>query len=357
MIQWLEGSFGNPSSLHYLGRKAANAVEFSRNYIADLLSCSPKSVVFTSGATEAINSAIHSVVSTSLERKHIVTSVVEHSAVLSYCNYIERSLGYEITRLPVKSDGKLSIHSLEEAIRPDTALVSLIWANNETGVVWPVSDFAEICQIRGVPLHIDAVQAIGRIPVNFEQSGADYLSISGHKFGAVKGSGALVIREPDSFVPLIIGGKQERGLRGGTESVPLCVALGEAARLCNMRDISAWKQIAAIRDTFEDEIVRRIPGAVIHGKLGERLPNTTSLHIPGVDSDAAVTYLDQKEICVSSGSACMESAITPSHVIYAMTQSHDIASETLRISLGLKSTREELERLTEELVTFCELYA
>lgn len=254
------------------------------------------------------------------------------------------------------SNGKLSIHSLEEAIRPDTALVSLIWANNETGVVWPVSDFAELCQIRGVPLHLDAVQAIGRIPVNFEKSSADYLSISGHKFGAIKGSGVLVIREPDLFVPLVIGGKQERGLRGGTESVPLCVAIGEAAKLCNMRDISVWERVTAIRDTFEDSILGRIPGAVIHGKPGERLPNTTSLHIPGVDGDAVVTYLDQKGICVSSGSACMESAITPSHVIYAMTRSHDIASETLRISLGLESTQDELERLADELVTFCELY-
>ncbi|MGJ8653040.1 MAG: cysteine desulfurase family protein [Opitutaceae bacterium] len=357
ILPFISTLWGNPSSSYAIGIKAKQALDEARLSVAHFLNASAEQVLFTSGATEAINSAIHSAISRFPERKHIVTSAVEHSATLGYCDYLEKSLGYEVTRLPVDADGGLSIQSIDAALRPDTAIVSLIWANNETGVVWPVSDFAELCHIRGVPIHIDAVQAVGRIAVDFKQSGADFLSLSGHKFGAIKGAGALIISEPDSYVPLIIGGKQERGLRGGTESVPLCVALGEAAKICSSYDESAWVQVAEIRDAFESEIARRIPGARINGKLVARLPNTTSLYLPGIDSDAAVTYLDQKGICVSSGSACLEHAITPSHVIYAMTQSHDIASETLRISLGMDSTQKELAQLTEELVYLIQIYS
>ena len=356
ILPFLTEEWGNPSSSYAFGNKANQALDQARLSVARFLNASIEQVLFTSGATEAINSAIHSAISRFPERKHIVTSAVEHSATLGYCEYLEKSLGYEVTRIPVDTDGGLLVQSVEAALRPDTAIVSLIWANNETGVVWPVSDFAKLCHIRGVPIHIDAVQAVGKIPVDFEQSGADFLSLSGHKFGAIKGSGALIIREPDSFVPLIIGGKQERGLRGGTESVPLCVALGEAAKLADSRSGELWQEIAAMRDSFEQEIVRLIPNAVMHGESAERLPNTTSLHIPGVDSDVAVTYLDQKGICVSSGSACMESAIAPSHVIYAMTKSHDIASETPRVSLGIDSTQGELEQLTRELVALVGMY-
>lgn len=349
--------WGNPSSSYAIGINARHALDESRAELARLLIASPEQILFTSGATEAINSAIHSAISRFPQKKHIVTSAVEHSAVLGYCNYLERALGFEVTRLPVDSNGTLPIETVEEAIRPDTALVSLIWANNETGVVWPIKSFSKVCQTQDVLFHVDAVQAVGKIPVSFDELDADFLSLSGHKFGAIKGSGALLIREPSSYVPLIIGGKQERGMRGGTESVPLCVALAEAARLCSSLDLSAWGRVSELRDSFEKEITLKIPGARIHAQSAQRLPNTTSLHLPGIDSDAAVTYLDQKGICVSSGSACMESAITPSHVVYAMTQSYDIASETMRISLGLDSTKAELEQLTLELANFCELYA
>lgn len=340
-----------------MGIKARRAMDDAREHIASLVGATSSQVLFTSGATEAINSAIHSSVSSFPDRKHIVISEVEHSAVLNYCDYLEESLGYEITRIPVDSDGGCSIQEIEKAIRPDTALVSLIWANNESGVIWPIAEYGEVCRKLDVLFHVDAVQAVGKITVDFEQSGADFLSFSGHKLGAVKGSGALLMRTPGSFKPLIIGGKQERGMRGGTESVPLCVALGEAAKLATNREALAWERITAIRDSFEKEIVRLIPNAVIHGKSVMRLPNTTSLHLPGIDGDAAVTYLDQKGVCVSSGSACLESAITPSHVIYAMTKSHDVASETLRISLGIDSTQEELAQLTEELVYLIQIYS
>lgn len=348
--------WGNPSSSYAIGINARHALDESRAELARLLIASPEQILFTSGATEAINSAIHSAISRFPQKKHIVTSAVEHSAVLGYCNYLERALGFEVTRLPVDSNGTLPIETVEEAIRPDTALVSLIWANNETGVVWPIKSFSKVCQTQDVLFHVDAVQAVGKIPVSFDELDADFLSLSGHKFGAIKGSGALLIREPSSYVPLIIGGKQERGMRGGTESVPLCVALAEAARLCSSLDLSAWGRVSELRDSFEKEITLKIPEARIHAQSAQRLPNTTSLHLPGIDSDAAVTYLDQKGICVSSGSACMESAITPSHVVYAMTQSYDIASETLRVSLGLDSTAKELAKLTLELASLVEIY-
>ena len=357
ILNFISTAWGNPSSSYNFGRQAKRAVEDARQNVASFINAQTEQVLFTSGATESINSALNSAILAFPGRRHIVTSEVEHSAVISYCDHLERSMGYDVTRLRVDSNGELPPERLEAALRPDTALVSLIWANNETGVIWPVSDFAEVCHAHDVPLHVDGVQAVGKISVDFEECGADYLSLSGHKLGGAKGSGALLVRQPESYIPLIRGGKQERGLRGGTENVPLYVALGEAAKLCRSRAPGAWDQITKIRDTFEEKIAHQIPGAKVHGKTTIRLPNTISLYLPGIDSDAAVTYLDQKGICVSSGSACMESAITPSHVIYAMSRSHDISSETLRISLGLESTKEELDHLASELVTLAAIYS
>lgn len=350
-------NWANPSSSYRLGRSAKKALDGARGYVASFINAQFDQVVFTSGATEAINSAISSAIQSAPSKKHIITSCVEHSATLAYCEYLESAHGYEITRLPVSLDGLINLDQLNAAFRKDTAVVSLIWANNETGVVWPMSEIVKLCKMLKIPLHVDAVQAVGKMAVDFHSLGADFLSLSGHKIGAVKGSGALIVREPDSFVPMLYGGRQERGLRGGTECLPLFVALGEAFRTCSEHYLSRWEEIRNLRDAFEAKIVSLIAGASIHGKNSPRLPNTTSLHLPGIDSDAAVTYLDQKGICVSSGSACLESAITPSHVIYAMTQSHEIASETLRISLGLNTKEEELNKLISNLLDLRDVYS
>jgi cysteine desulfurase len=357
MQPWLSSQWGNPSSIHAPGRAARRAIEEARAKVADLLGASPEQVLFTSGATEANNTAIHSALLQQAGKRHIVTSMVEHSAVLACCEHLQRHWGVEVTKLPVDANGNLFPDDLRAAIRPDTAVVSLMWANNETGVIWPVAEFVEVCAAKGVPFHTDAVQAVRKLPVDFRASGASFLSLSGHKFGAPKGIGALVIADPESFVPMLVGGKQERGLRGGTENVPHIVALGVAAETAQRRDHAIWTKIEEMRNSLEGALLVKIDGAQINGSTSPRLPNTSNIHFPGLDGDALVTFLDQQGICVSSGSACLESAITPSHVILAMTNSHDRASESIRFSLGLQTMQGELKQLTDALEAFASLNA
>jgi cysteine desulfurase len=352
MQPWLTSQWGNPSSIHAPGRAARRAIDIAREQVAACIGARPEQIVFTSGATEANNAAIHSELLQHPTKRHVVTSVVEHSAVLAYCKYLERHWGVDVTYLSVDANGNLSMDELERAIRPDTAIVSLMWANNETGVIWPIHEIAGICAQKGVCLHTDAVQAVGKISVDFASCGASFLSLSGHKFGAPKGIGAILIAEPESFNPMIHGGKQENGLRGGTESVPLIVALGAAAESVKKRDVDCWNPIKKLRDEFESLMKQRIPNSVINGGSSERIPNTSNVYLPGLDGDALVTFLDQKGIYVSSGSACLESAITPSHVILAMSNSHERASESIRISIGLNTNAEELLRLTEAIANF-----
>ena len=352
MLPWLRESWGNPSNVYAPGRLARRAVEEARQKVAALISAAPEQVIFTSGATEANNAALHSAVFRDPMKRHVVTSAVEHSAVLAYCDYLEKIHCVEVTRLPVDSDGMIDQEGLRKAIRKDTAVVSLMWANNETGAIWPVQELAAICAESGVPLHTDAVQAVGKIPVSFSKSGVKFLSLSGHKFGAPKGIGAVMVSEPETFTPMIHGGKQEHGNRGGTENVASAVALGHAADMAMVRGLEAWDRVSNLRDHFEKEIRKRFTRSQINGGGSMRLPNTSNIHLPEMDGDALVTFLDQQDICVSSGSACLESAITPSHVILALTGSHERANESIRVSLGLDSTKAELERLITALETF-----
>lgn len=352
MMPWLTTEWGNPSSAHVAGRAARRAVESARETLADWLGAEPEQIIFTSGATEANNAAIHSAVFGQTGKRHLVTSVVEHSAVLAYCEYLENHHEVEITRLPVETNGSLSLESLDSAIRPDTALVSLMWANNETGVIWPVEEIAAICRKHRVPFHSDAVQAVGKIPVSFKTSGADFLSLSGHKIGAPKGVGALIVSDPDSFLPLLFGGKQEVGKRGGTENVAGIVAVGAAAKHRKSKGLHDWERIREIRGELERTLAAVVPGSSIHGAEMPRLPNTSNVWLPGLDADAIVTFLSQQGICVSSGSACLESAIAPSHVISAMIGSHEAASESVRFSFGTASTRNDAAKVVEAVEQF-----
>ncbi|GAA5481408.1 cysteine desulfurase family protein [Haloferula sargassicola] len=352
MLPWLRENWGNPSSIHAPGRLARRAIEDARGKVAALIDAEPNQVIFTSSATEANNAALHSAVFRQPGKRHVITSVVEHSAVLAYCDYLEKHHGVKVTRLPVDSEGMLDPHDLRQAIRSETAVVSLMWANNETGVIWPISEFAAICSEAGVPLHTDTVQAVGKIPVSFRDSSVEFLTLSGHKFGAPKGIGALIVRDPDSFVPLLYGGKQEGALRGGTENVPHIVALGKAAEIAASRDRATWRKVADLRNRFERTMLEEIRCSEIHAAKSPRLPNTSCLHLPGLDGDCAVTYLDQQGICVSSGSACLESAITPSHVLQAMTGSYEMADESIRVSLGLETTEDDLLQLVKALQAF-----
>lgn len=346
---WLRDNWGNPSSLHAPGRLARRAIEEARGRIAALVDSEPEQVIFTSSATEANNAALHSSVFREPGKRHVVTSVVEHSAVLAYCKYLEKHHGVEVTPLPVDSEGMLDPDELRRAIRAETAVVSLMWANNETGVIWPITELAAICAEAGVPLHTDAVQAVGKIPVSFHDSSVGFLTLSGHKFGAPKGIGALIVRNPDSFLPFLYGGKQEGALRGGTENVPHIVALGKAAEIASQRDRLSWLTVEALRKQFEGSLLEEIRGSEIHASSSRRLPNTSCIYLPGIDGDSVVTYLDQQGICVSSGSACLESAITPSHVLQAMTGSYEMASESIRVSLSPQTTEDDLLHLSKAL--------
>ncbi len=352
MKPWLNAQWGNPSSVYAYGRIAKRAVEEARQKLAVFVGANPEQILFTSGATEANNAAIHSALLQQPRKRHIVTSMVEHSAVLAYCDHLERYWKVEVTRLPVDPSGLISLDDLRKSIRPDTAIVSLMWANNETGVIWPVEEFSEICATKNTPLHTDAVQAVGKVHVNFRDSGASYLSLSGHKFGAPKGIGALVIKEPYDFVPFNHGGKQEDGRRGGTENVSFLVGLGEACALVTRRGFEAWNDVSTLRDQLEYSLLRIVEGSQINGSGQNRLPNTTNIYLPEIDGDTLVTYLDQQGICISSGSACLESAITPSHVIFSMTQSHNRASESVRISLGVETTKADVQKLLVAIETF-----
>ncbi len=357
MMKCLGEDWGNPSSIYGIGRIARSAVEEARGRVAALLGCDPGQVIFTSSATEANNAAIHSAIYATHDKRHIVTSSVEHSAVLSYCEYLESVHGAEVTRLPVLPDGGLEPGTLNQAIRPDTSIVSLMWANNETGVIWPIDELASICKENGVPFHSDAVQAVGKIRVSFLESGLNSLTLSGHKFGAPKGVGALIVNDPDKFVPFIYGGKQELGMRGGTENVPCIVGIGKAAEIVNERYTKVSECISSLRVYFESEIQKAIGGCQINGVGQERLPNTSNVYLPGLDGDALVTFLDQKGICISSGSACMENAITPSHVLLAMSGSHDVANESIRVSLGSENTKQDVDQLVTEILEFSKMMA
>ena len=348
---FLSEEWGNPSSSYRFGAKNKAVMEEARAGIARLVGAEPAEVIFTSGATEANNTAIHAALSTQPGKRHVITSGVEHSSILAYCQALEVR-GFEVTFLPVDEFGALDLAMFNSAIRSDTALVSLMWANNETGVLFPVKEIAAICVCHGVRLHCDAVQAVGKLPVDFASQSIDYLTLSGHKLGAPKGIGALIVRSGTPFAPLLIGGKQENGRRGGTESIPLIVGLGKACEMASARGTRAWNSVSALRDPLETRIFSSIDGAYRNGSASERLPNTLNFGVRGVDSDGIVAFLDSHDVCVSSGSACMESALTPSHVVMAMTHDHQRANEALRVSLGFSNTKAEIDQVADLLESF-----
>jgi cysteine desulfurase len=332
--------WGNPSSSYKFGAKLKGVIEEARARVAALAGAYAGEIIFTSCATESNNAAIHSALKANPKKRHLITSAVEHSSVLNYCKDLERN-GWSVTYLPVDREGLLSMPDLETAISDDTALVSLMWANNETGVLFPVEEIAQLCRARGVLFHCDAVQAVGKIPVDVKKVPVDYLSITGHKLGAPKGVGALYVHRKAPFSPYLHGGHQERGRRGGTESVPLIAGLGKAAELAARHQPDDSSKIGALRDELETGILNAVPNTELNGHKTRRLANTTNITFHGIESEALLLLLDQAGICASSGSACLADSPDPSHVIAAMkpgTTSH----QTLRFSLGPDNTAAEI---------------
>jgi cysteine desulfurase len=346
MLPFLRENYGNPSSAYSFGKRVAQAVHHAREQLADLLGCEPSELIFTSCGTESDNSAIQSAIQLDPDRRHLVTSKVEHSAIVKQAETLARR-GYEVTWLSVNSDGLIDLRELEKAIRPDTAIVSLIWANNETGVLFPIEEAAAICRAKGTLFHTDAVQAVGKIPIDLQKNSIQFLSLSGHKLHAPKGVGALYVNRRTRFNPYLIGGGQENKKRGGTENTASIVGLGVAAELAGVHLSEENAQVRALRDTFEEGILKRIPNVQVNGHRTLRLPNTSNLAIEGIDSEGMLMLLDQKGICCSAGSACTAGSLEPSHVLRAMGCSTDRARGSLRFSFSRLNTQEEVRQALE----------
>ncbi len=349
MRPFLTDRWGNPSSSYGFGAKLKAEIEAARRAVAKLVNASAGEVVFTGSATEADNTALNAALTARPDKRHIITSAVEHSAVLNHCAFLETQ-GVRVTRLPVDADGLLDLAALDAAFAEDTALVSLMWANNETGVLFPVAEIAARCRARGVPFHCDAVQAAGKLPIDFKVIPIDYLALSAHKLGGPKGVGALIVRKGSPFEPLVHGGHQERGRRGGTENVAGIVGFGRAAELvlAEVKDYAA--QVTPLRDRLEGELLARLAGVERNGHPTERLANTTSLTFPGVEAEALLLLLDQAGVCASAGSACLADSDEPSHVIRAMKPRSAAARQMIRFSLGKETTLAEVDAAVTALV-------
>ena len=345
MLPWLENEFGNPSSVYSLGRRASAALTKAREQVASLVGAQPSEIIFNSCGTEATNSAILSALAIDPDKRHIITSAVEHSATIKLCEYLA-TRGYEITWLPVDKDGLLDPDKLETSITSETAIVSLLWANNETGVLFPVEEIASITTRKKVPLHLDAVQAAGKVPINLEELGVQYVSLSAHKIYAPKGVGALYVNRKARYTPMLRG-SQEESKRGGTQNVASIVAFGKAAELAQSHLLTVAQRIAKLRDRFEETILSTVDGARRNGTDEPRLPNTSNLTFAGIDAETALLLFDQEGLCCSAGSACSSGSINPSHVLTAMGVSRDEARASLRFSLGRTTTDSEVERALE----------
>ena len=350
MLPYLREQYGNPSSAYAFGKKVARAVEHAREQVAALLHCEPAEIVFTSCGTESDNTAVQSTLWLDRDRKHIITSKVEHSAILRQAEALARR-GYEISWIEVDERGLPDLSTLEEAIRPDTAIVSLMWANNETGVLFPIEEIAAICQSKQTIFHTDAVQAVGKVPIDLQTGNIQFLALSGHKLHAPKGVGALYVNRRTRFNPFLIGGSQEEKRRGGTENTASIVALGKAAELALEHLTEENTRVRDLRDRFEQAVMKRISGVRINGDTEKRLPNTANLAIEGADSEALLMLLDQKGVCCSAGSACTAGSLEPSHVLRAMGFSTDRARASLRFSFGRFNTEEEVSAAANILAT------
>lgn len=340
--------YGNPSSMHFKGGEAQKPAAEAREKVADLIGASPDEIVFTSCGTESDNAAIQGTLASYPEKRHIISTRVEHPAVWTLCKDLEKR-GYRVTMLSVDREGRLDLDELRAAISSDTALVSIMYANNETGVVFPIEEIGQIVKSRGVPFHTDAVQAVGKIPLDMKRSTVDMLSLSGHKLHAPKGIGILYIRKGTKFFPLLIGGHQEKGRRGGTENIPYIVGLGKASELAARHLEEENSRVCFLRDKLEQGLLERIPDTLVNGDRENRLPNTVSLSFEYVEGESILLLLSNLGICASSGSACTSGSLEPSHVLRAMGVPFTAAHGSIRFSLSIYSTEEEIDYILERL--------
>ncbi len=347
MLPYFSVEFGNAASIHTVGQRARAAVETARDQIAALLGARSQEIVFTSGGTESDNHAIFGIVrSAPGATKHIITTSIEHEAVLNTCQALEKE-GVVVTYLPVNSEGLITVEQAEEAIRPHTVLITIMHANNELGTVQPLAEIGKLATQRDIYFHTDAVQSAGKLPFDIKTLGVDLLSISGHKFYAPKGIGALYIRGGSRLQQLLYGGHHQRGFRPGTENVPGIVGLGKAAELARLAFASDAERVGNLRDKLEQGLAAHIPDSHVNASRAPRTPNTTNLTFPGIEGEAMVIALDMKGIAVSTGAACSSGAVEPSHVLTAIGLSADDARASIRFSLGRHTTAAEIDYALE----------
>lgn len=343
MLPYLSNLYGNPSSMHTFGGQVGAAVQEAREHLAELLGAEATEIIFTSCGTESNNTAIHAALSAQPEKRHIVTTAVEHPAVLNVCQHLEKK-GYTVTYLSVDRRGQLDLMEVEAAITGGTALVATMYANNETGVVFPVEQIGAIAKEQGATFLVDAVQAVGKVPLNLSTSTIDLLTLSGHKFHAPKGVGALYVRRGFKFRPFLLGGSQERGRRAGTQNVPGIIALGKAAELARTH-LCDLGQTRRLRDLLEKQLLAQIPNCELNGGGTTRLANTTNIGFKYIEGEAILLMLDREGICASSGSACTSGSLDPSHVLKAMGLPYTILHGSIRFSLSRFTTESDIQHV------------
>ena len=348
MLPYFSELYGNPSSMHFFGGQVQRKVNEARGKVADLLGADPSEIVFTSCGTESDNAAILGTLDSYPDKRHFITTRVEHPAVNNVSSYLSRK-GYRVTELSVDREGRLDLDELRESLAEETALVSIMYANNETGVIFPVEEIGEIVKARRIPFHTDAVQAVGKIPIHLKKSTIDMLSLSGHKLHAPKGIGVLYIRKGTKFSPFMIGGHQEKGRRGGTENVPYIIGLGKACELAKKNLDNENTRVKALRDYLEAKILEKIPNTLVNGDRQNRLPNTVSVSFEFVEGESILLLLSDLGICASSGSACTSGSLEPSHVLRAMGVPFTAAHGSIRFSLSVYNAKEEMDYIIEHL--------
>lgn len=340
--------YGNPSSMHFFGGQVQRKIDEARKRTAALLGAHPEEIIFTACGTESNNTAIRSALEALPERRHIITTRVEHPAVLTPCRNLSKR-GYRVTELSVDGEGRLDLDELRSVVDEDTAIVSVMYANNETGVIFPIEEVGAIVKEKGALFHTDAVQAVGKIPLNMAESTIDMLSLSGHKLHAPKGIGALYVRRGVPFRPFLVGGHQERSRRAGTENTAGIVALGKACELAGQHLDDENTRVKAMRDRLESEILRLIPHVRVNGGGTRRLPNTCSVAFEYVEGEAILLLMSEKGICASSGSACTSGSLEPSHVLRAMGVPFTCAHGSIRFSLSRFTSNDDIDAIIREL--------
>ena len=349
MLPYFSTYYGNPSSMHSFGGEVAAKLSAARENVARLIGAAPEEVIFTSCGTESDSTAIRAAIESQPDKKHIVTSRVEHPAVKNLYESLSKK-GYRTTFVPVDNHGNLDIDYLYDSLGDDTAIVSIMWGNNETGVIFPIDEISQQVKSRGIVFHTDAVQVVGKIPIDVSKTAVDMLSLSGHKFHSPKGIGSLYIRKGTRFSPFLIGGHQEKGRRGGTENTASIIGMGKAAELAAQHlKADGYKPISRLRDKLERNLLETIPHAMVNGDPKNRLPNTSSIAFEYVEGEAILLMMNEHGICASSGSACTSGSLEPSHVLRAMGVPFTAAHGSVRFSLSRYNTEDEIDKILEVL--------